>query len=315
MTSETSQYLKVIARLRGPLWLTWAGMTAERAARALWPLWSIIIAVLAALMLGWHESFPIEAVWGIAVLSAISALYFLIRGFVLFRLPDRMEAMVQLDISLAGRPIQALMDSQAIGPSDEASVAVWRVHQSRMAELIANAKAVKPKVRLAAHDPFALRYVATLLFGVAVLFGSLWRVGTVTEIVQNDRAVISGPVWEGWIEPPAYTGKPSLYLNDQDGQIDVPEGSRISLRLYGEIGALTVAETGSQRIEGTGSAADPEQDFIALTSGTLEIAGLNGRLWDIAVTPDTQPRVEVVGAAERGADGVMSLPFVASDDY
>jgi uncharacterized protein (TIGR02302 family) len=315
MTSETSQYLKVIARLRGPLWLTWAGMTAERAARALWPLWSIIIAVLAALMLGWHESFPIEAVWGIAVLSAISALYFLIRGFVLFRLPDRMEAMVQLDISLAGRPIQALMDSQAIGPSDEASVAVWRVHQSRMAELIANAKAVKPKVRLAAHDPFALRYVATLLFGVAVLFGSLWRVGTVTEIVQNDRAVISGPVWEGWIEPPAYTGKPSLYLNDQDGQIDVPEGSRISLRLYGEIGALTVAETVSQRIEGTGSAADPEQDFIALTSGTLEIAGLNGRLWDIAVTPDTQPRVEVVGAAERGADGVMSLPFVASDDY
>lgn len=315
MTSEKSQYLKVIARLRGPLWLTWAGMTAERVARALWPLWSIIIAVLAALMLGWHESFPIEAVWGIAVLSAISALYFLIRGFMLFRLPNRMEAMVRLDNSLAGRPIQALMDSQAIGPSDEASVAVWRVHQSRKAALIANAKAVKPKVRLAARDPFALRYVATLLFGVAVLFGSLWRVGTVTEIVQNDSVVISGPVWEGWIEPPAYTGKPSLYLNDQDGQIDVPEGSRISLRLYGEIGALTVAETVSQRIEGTGSAADPEQDFIALTSGTLEISGLNGRLWDIAVTPDTQPRVEVVGAAERGADGVMSLPFVASDDY
>ena len=142
MGPETSQYSKVIARLRGPLWMTWAGMTAERAARALWPLWSIIIAVLAVLMLGWHESFLIEAVWGIAVLSAISGLYFLIRGFMLFRLPNRMEAMARLDSSLAGRPIQALMDTQAIGPSDEASAVVWRVHQSRMAARTADAKAV-----------------------------------------------------------------------------------------------------------------------------------------------------------------------------
>lgn len=315
MSSETSQHSKVIARLRGPVWLTWAGMAAERAARALWPLWSIVIAVLGALMLGWHESFPIEAVWGIAVLSAIAAIYFLIRGFIVFRLPSRTDALARLDASLAGRPIQALLDEQAIGPTDEASAAVWRAHQTRMAARTVGAKAVKPKVRLATRDPFALRYVAALLLGVAVLFGSLWRVASVTEIAQTNSGVITGPVWEGWIEPPAYTGKPSLYLNDQDGQIEVPEGSRISLRLYGEVGALTVAETISQRVEGTGSAADPEQDFIAQASGTLEIAGPNGRSWDIAVTPDTVPRVEVLGAPERSADGVMSLPFTASDDY
>ena len=315
MSTEPSQHSKVIARLRVPLWLTWVGMTAERAARALWPLWSIAIAVLAALMLGWHETFPIELVWGVAVLASIAALYFLLRGFIKFRLPSRMDALARLDGSLKGRPIQALIDSQAIGPEDEASAAVWRVHQARMAERAAQAKAVQPKVRLAAKDPFALRYVAALLLGVALLFGSLWRVGTVTEIAQGASELASGPVWEGWVEPPVYTGKPSLYLNDQDGQFEVPEGSRVSLRLYGEIGALTVAETISQRIEGTGSAADPEQNFIALTDGTLEIAGPNGRSWDISVTPDTAPRVEVTGAPERGADGVMSLPFAASDDY
>ena len=184
-----------------------------------------------------------------------------------------------------------------------------------MAARTADAKAVKPKVRLAARDPFALRYVAALLFGVAVLFGSLWRVGTVTEIAQNDGAVMSGPVWEGWIEPPAYTGKPSLYLNDQDGQIDVPEGSRISLRLYGEIGALTVAETVSQRIEGTGSAADPDR---ISSHSQVEHWKLPGRMGDFGILRSRLTRsraLKLVGAAERGADGVMSLPFVASDDY
>ena len=315
MTSEKSPHSKVITRLRGPLWLSWAGMTAERAARALWPLWSLVIAVLAALMLGWHESFPIEAVWGIAVLSTIAALYFLVRGFIKFRLPHRIEALARLDGSLEGRPIQALIDSQVIGPEDEASAAVWRAHQARMAKRAEQAKAVKPQVRLATRDPFALRYVAVLLLGVALLFGSLWRVASVTEITQNNAGLASGPVWEGWIEPPAYTGKPSLYLNDQNGRIEVPEGSQISIRLYGEIGALTVAETISRRLDNTGSVADPEQSFVARSSGSLDIAGPNGRSWDISVTPDIAPSVEVTGSPERGADGVMNLPFAASDDY
>jgi uncharacterized protein (TIGR02302 family) len=315
MTQDTSQQSRTLARLRGPLLLTWLGMIAERSARALWPLWSLVIAVLGALMLGWHETFPIEAVWGLAVLSCIAALVFLVRGFIKFRLPSRIEALARLDASLKGRPIQALMDSQAIGPQDDASAAVWRAHQARMAERASGAKAVRPRVRLAARDPFALRYVAALLLGVALLFGSLWRVGTVGEIAQGGTDLASGPVWEGWVEPPAYTGKPSLYLSDQDGQFEVPEGSRISLRLYGEIGALTVSETVSARLQDMGSVADPEQSFLAQKSGTLDVAGPNGASWDITVVSDGAPRVEVTGAVERGANGMMSLPFAASDDY
>ena len=315
MRSEQSKQNTTLARLRVPLLLTWAGMTAERAARALWPLWSLIIALLGALMLGWHETFAIEAVWSIAVLSAIAGTYFLLRGFIKFRLPSRAEALARLDSSLKGRPIQSLMDSQAIGPEDEASAAVWRAHQARMAERAALAKPVKPQVRLAARDPFALRHVAILLFGIALLFGSLWRVASVTEIAQGGSDLALGPVWEGWVEPPTYTGKPSRYLNDQGDTFSVPEGSRISLRLYGEIGALTVAETLSERLDNTGSAADAEQDFFAKSSGTLKIAGPNGRSWDITVIADKRPMVEVSDQPERSADGGMSLPFKASDDY
>lgn len=315
MRSEQSKQNTTLARLRVPLLLTWAGMTAERAARALWPLWSLIIALLGALMLGWHETFAIEAVWSIAVLSAIAGTYFLLCGFIKFRLPRRTEALARLDSSLKGRPIQSLMDSQAIGPEDEASAAVWRAHQARMAERAALAKPVKPQVRLAARDPFALRHVAILLFGIALLFGSLWRVASVTEIAQGGSDLALGPVWEGWVEPPTYTGKPSRYLNDQGDTFSVPEGSRISLRLYGEIGALTVAETLSERLDNTGSAADAEQDFFAKSSGTLKIAGPNGRSWDITVIADKRPMVEVSDQPERSADGGMSLPFKAWDDY
>ncbi|MEN8892375.1 TIGR02302 family protein [Planktotalea arctica] len=315
MASDRPRHSKTLARLRVPLALTWLGISAERAARALWPLWSLIIAVLGTLMLGLHDAFAIEAVWALAVISCSAGVYFLLRGFQKFRLPSRLDALARLDASLPGRPIQALMDSQAIGPQDAASAAVWHAHQERMASRASLARAVKPQVRLAAGDPFALRYVAALLLGVALLFGSLWRVATVTDIAQGNTGLAGGPVWEGWVEPPAYTGKPSLYLSDQEGRFEVPEGSRISLRLYGEIGALTVAETLSGRVEETGSAADPEQNFIASKSGTLEVAGPNGRIWQIAVTPDSAPRVEVTGAPERSAEGLMSLPFEASDDY
>ncbi|MEM9580397.1 MAG: TIGR02302 family protein [Pseudomonadota bacterium] len=317
MAGRTQLKPEVLPRLRGALVLTWIGLTAERAARTLWPLWTVVIAVLGALMLGLHDLLPLEVTWALAVLSWLAALVFLWRGFRLFRLPRREDALARLDASLPGRPIQALMDEQAIGPSDPASAAVWATHQKRMAQRASQAKAVKPDLKLAGRDPFALRYVAVLLFGIAMIFGSLWRVASVTELTPGgvNTAVSAGPVWEGWIEPPIYTGKPSLYLSDLNGVVEVPEGSRISLRLYGEIGALTVGETVSKRTEVTGSAADPEQSFDALQSGTLDIAGPGGRSWDIKVIADMPPMAEVIGVPERAVDGTMTLPFRASDDY
>ena len=53
----------------------------------------------------------------------------------------------------------------------------------------------------------------------------------------------TGPAWEGWLQPPAYTGKPTLYLADQvDEALILPVGTKISLRFYGEPGTLILAE-------------------------------------------------------------------------
>ena len=116
--------------------------------------------------------------------------------------------------------------------------------------------------------------------------------------------------------PPGYTGKPTLYLNDiPPGPLPVPQGSEIALRLYGDVGALTVAETVSGRTEDVGAASDPQQQFIVTQSGDISIEGENGASWAINVIEDQAPFVELTGPIEADALGEMSQPFRAEDDY
>ncbi|WP_253913356.1 TIGR02302 family protein [Pseudoruegeria sp. HB172150] len=319
MTLERTTSNDALTRLRWPLLLTRWGMVAERVTRAFWPFWSVVLLVLAALMLGLHESLPLEIVWGgfvVAVLAALGSLYWGIRRF---HWPHADEAMDRLDRTLPGRPITALADTQAIGGEDAASQAVWKAHLARMAERAASARAVEPDLRISARDPYALRYVAVLFFAVALLFGSFLRVTTVTEMTPGlggTGAVAAGPSWEGWIEPPAYTGKPSLYLNDiPPGDFAVPEASRVTLRLYGDAGDLTVAETVSGRTEGLQSAADPSQTFEIHQPGTIRIDGPGGAEWKVDVIGDTPPVVAALGEPERGLGGEMRQNFRVEDDY
>ena len=301
--------------LRWPLRLTWAGMFAERVAFALWPLMSVVLIVLAVLMLGLHEVVTVEVFWVCLVLAALGILCTF--GFALyrFRLPSLQDAVERLDASLPGRPIQALTDTQAIGASDEASTAVWRAHQQRMAVQVETAKAVPANVRIAQRDPYALRYLAVIFFAIALLFGSIWRVGTVTQVGTPTDTLATGPVWEGWIDPPRYTGRPTLYLNDQpEGNLGVPEGSLITLRLYGEVGALTLSETVSGRTQ-VPPASDSAHDFTILQDGEISISGPNGRTWAVNVVPDTAPIVSIWEDPDSDALGVMTLPFSAGDDY
>ena len=301
--------------LRWPLRFTWLGMCFERAAYALWPLLSVVFLVLAVLMFGLHEVLPLEIFWGGASFATIAGATALGYALYKFRVPSKIDAIARLDQSLPGRPIQALTDTQAIGATDAASAAVWAAHQTSMIVKVKAAKAVPAYVRLASRDPFALRYVAVIFFAVALIFGSVLRVGTVGAVALPDDELSSGPVWEGWIDPPRYTGRPTLYLNDQpEGALFVPEGSLITLRLYGEVGALALSETVSGRTL-FASASSTAHDFKVIQDGELSIDGPNGRNWSVSVVPDIPPIVATLEGIDSDALGVMTLPFSAGDDY
>ena len=299
------------------MWLTWAGFLAERLTHAFWPLWSFLFIGFAALLLGLHDLVPIEVAWGAAVLLVAGVIGALGWGLRTVRLPTGREAKERLDRTLPGSPIAAIEDTMAIGSGDRAAEAVWNEHVARMAIVVQDAQAVGPNLRIADRDPFALRYVAVLFFVIAALFGSALRIASVAEIAPDGNGSLAmDPSWEGWIEPPAYTGKPSLYLNDiRQAGISVPESSQVTLRFYGEAGALTVAETVSGRSGQPGSAADPAQSFRVMRSGTLAIEGPGGSSWRIEVLDDRPPLIETLGEPARGLTGEMRQAFQATDDY
>ncbi|MDB6452447.1 DUF4175 domain-containing protein [Falsirhodobacter sp. 20TX0035] len=302
-----------LRRLRWPIRLTLAGLWAERLSRSFWPLWTIALITFATLAFGVQDRLPLEVVWGWMVVIVVGGLALLVRGLRRFRIPRRAEAVARLDASLPGQPIASLTDTQAVGSTDPASAAVWEAHRRRMAQRAEGARPVAPNPDLARRDPFALRYVALTALVVALLFGSVWRVATVAGLPGGSVAA-TGPMWEGWIQPPAHTGKPALYLNDLNGPITVPVGSRVLLRLYGGVGDLTVAETVSARTEAA-TASAPQQEFEIRQSGVLTVSGDGGREWPVTATPDTPPTVSGTGDLTREADGKMRLPFQAADDY
>ncbi|KAF0114129.1 MAG: hypothetical protein FD150_1712 [Rhodobacteraceae bacterium] len=326
MTGSKPQVpLKSLVR---PVRLTLAGLWAERLARAFWPLWSLALVTLAALAFGLQDLGPLHYAQAAGAVVGIFALILLAVGVKRFRKPTALDALDRLDATMPGRPIAALTDTQVIGTKDPASLAVWQAHQDRMAARAAGARPVQPDLRLSSRDRFSLRYVALTAFVMAALFGSFWKATSVTGLTPGAAlATPGGPSWEAWAQPPAYTGKPSLYLNDiTDPALDLPTGTRLQIRLYGPEGSLTVAQTVADvpppaaETEATPAAAVPNgmkgvHDLTVTRSGELAIDGPNGREWQVTAIPDAAPLVEVTGTMTREADGRFKQDFKASDDY
>ncbi|MEJ6391015.1 DUF4175 domain-containing protein [Gymnodinialimonas ulvae] len=299
-----------------PLRLTRLGMVAERAVRAFWPVWTLIFIVLAAAAFGAGSLLPATWLWPVAGGIGLITLGFFVRGLRLYRHPSRDDAIARLDATMPGRPITSLMDTPAVGGTDPASRSVWATHVRRMAERAATARAPEPDLRLSARDPYALRYIGATALAMALLFGAFSRVGEVGDVPlgAGPATASSGPSWEGWVEPPLYTGLPSLYLNEitADG-FEAPLGSEITLRAYGAPGAITLRTD-------VGPMPDPDPDAYAQTvvmeqGGILAVDGPGGREWLVSVRPDQPPSVALEGEVEGEPPGAMEFSFTASDDY
>ncbi|MCB1331836.1 MAG: DUF4175 family protein, partial [Maritimibacter sp.] len=300
-------------RLRWPLRLTRAGMVVEHLARAYWPFLTATMALAAVLLSGGLARWPGWLSTGLVAGFGLAVLVTLVLGIRRYRPVSREAALARLDATLIGAPIAALGDVQAIGAGDAASRAVWEAHRARAAARLDAVRAVPPKPRLAGADPYALRLIAATALATALLFGAGTHRGDLAALIPGSaEAAIAETSWEGWIEPPAYTGLPTLYLSDQPpGALAVPTGALVTLRLYGRVDALTITESYSD------PAALPEEPqptraFKIDGDGAIEIGDDR---WEIAAIPDAAPAIEVAGELTRTLDGEMRLPFAATDDY
>lgn len=317
MTDKTSLPRPTLQRLIWPLRLTRLGIGAERAVRAFWPFWTILLLSIAALAFGIADALVAPAFAGVLGFAGLALIWALVHGLRRFRIPAQAEAMDRLDRTMPGRPLTALIDHPAVGENDAQTLAVWQAHRERMAECAAAARPPRPDLRLHDRDPYALRFVAATAFAMALLFGTVWRVADVSDAVAGAPQLpgTAGPSWEGWVEPPLYTGLPSLYLNDIVAEeFEAPAGSRITLRLYGDPGDIAI----SHSLTGESAPEDPDslsRQIVLEQSGDLEINGGETRAWSIAMLPDRAPAVDLAEPVTGVPPGSVSLTYAAEDDY
>ncbi|WP_265500203.1 DUF4175 domain-containing protein [Paracoccus beibuensis] len=298
-------------RVTRALRLTRWGMAWERAARAFWPLVTLLAVGFAALALGAVSAAPgavlpwLAGLWLLAVVIAAGW------GGWRFRRVRPSEALERLDRTLPGRPLSALRDRAAIGGEG----ALWQAHLAQMQDAALAARAVRPDADLARRDPYALRLAGMVALVMALIFGGAGQMGQGVRAIAATMtppgagvAVPSGPAWEGWAEPPAYTRRPTIYLNAlADGEVlELPKGSAVSFRLYGG-DAEVVQDIGSPTGRDVTAPA-----FTAEQTGVIEVAG---RRFDVTVLPDAAPVIRAGAAPTRRADGRMIQDFSAVDDH
>ena len=123
-----------LRQIETPLRLTLAGLWAERIVRAFWPLWTLAIALLAALSFGLQDHLPLESLWFGAVAAVGGLAWALAHGLRRFRKPIRTEALARLDSRLPGQPLRPCAtrrpSAPGIRPRRRSGRRIWRAWPS-----------------------------------------------------------------------------------------------------------------------------------------------------------------------------------------
>ena len=297
--------------------LAWEGLWPR-----LMPLVSVVALFVAAAHLDlfggldpWiHTGILAALAVGLAALG-----WLLLRGF---RWPARDSAIRRLerDSGVAHRPLVAVQDQLAAGESDPMAAALWQAHRRRESKRLSDLANKPPRPGLALLDTWALRVVPLLALVVALVIAGGWRSDRMAAAFIPAFPPPPPVVANLWIAPPAYTGKPPIYLDmaEHDKLLRVPVGSKIAgfvddvrgrhppkLSVDGKSVEFNTVGKGKYQIEQT------------ITSGSeiaLEARGDRQARWKLHVIPDLPPTIEFSRAI--GVDKWSTkAEYMAGDDF
>lgn len=318
---------------------TRVSMMVERGWPLLLPLVIVASLFLSISWLGLFSRLPDMARIGLIAAVAIAALAALY-PLRFFRLPGAAEIDRRIEAAnqLLHSPVLVQTDRHS-GRESSFSQALWREHQKRMAGKLDNLGADLPRTRVPERDPWGLRAVAALLLVTAFAFSFGPTGGRISDGFNAHGARdIVPPRIDAWVTPPAYTGKPPIFLTADANQaiptFTVPEGSDVSLRVTGGSGEETLGyadKNGNARVidpaapqaaaKPAASPATPSkvrQFTSKLTGdGTLTLTSGEEQLgrWAFAVISDKPPQIRFVGEPKRAANGAFELNYQIDDDY
>jgi uncharacterized protein (TIGR02302 family) len=308
----------------------------------LWPrLLPLLLIAALFLMLSWFGLW--RAVPDIARFLLLAGFVVVAAGAALFaarvRVPDRTEALARVERATGTphRPATAYNDKLASAPDEPAARALWAAHRRRILASLDRLRAGWPMPGVARRDPFAFRFLAVLLLAVAFLFAGRERFERVVEAFQGPApaAAIAARI-DAWATPPAYTGRPPIFLTGERGRasgstIRVPEGSTVTVRVAGrlDIAVVSADATGTETdvpaltpVSGTmtpdGPVDGPTEYRVELaTSGSVAVrrGGTDVHSWNFSVDPDMAPQIAFEGTPGATQTGSFRLAYKMSDDY
>lgn len=175
------------------------------------------------------------------------------------RLPARRDALARLDRDSGDRhrPITSSQDILSDTAADPATRALWDLHRRRLDAAVARVRVAAPSPRLVNRDRYAVRAAALLLVVAAAFVAGPDRAGRVAAAFdwRGTGAPGAGFRLDGWIDPPAYTGRPPVLLTGAAADasfgdpgkaraVAAPVNSAIVVRWSGE-GRVEVATEGA----------------------------------------------------------------------
>ena len=301
-----------------------AALLWERVWPALWPA-SAILGVFVAAGLFDLYSYMQWQFHTLLLLGAFSAAgYYLYKNFEHFVAPNWEDGArrVERDSTLEHRPITEQRDRIAAGVGDAYAEALWRAHVRAMLARIGKLRVNLPSPKLGERDPYYLRYAVVLLLvvGVAVA-GSQWR-SRIAFALSPDAGSDSGSAaLDAWINPPAYTGLPPIYLqqNQMGKTISVPQGSELVIRVHrSSVTPDIYLSPGSGTKPAVSGSGDEYAASTILRGDGRFVTRTGGRSlgnWTIHAIPDGPPQIAFAKPLETTERGALKISFTAGDDY
>jgi uncharacterized protein (TIGR02302 family) len=349
MTDQTPERLahratRIADRLQRLTRRARAVLTWER----VWPVLAATLVVASVFVtVSWLGLWMHVPAWARIIGVLVFAVAFVASLVPLFRLerPGWAEALARIDRDTGAphRPATALTDELAISRSDPGTRALWDAHRARILDAAERLTVAPPQPRLAARDPWALRFAALFaLIGAGFLAGQERQIRLAAAFDwASPAAALAATRLDGWIDPPGYTQFPPVLLDlrrNDDGtprqaSVRVPTHATVVIRSSGRepldvqtMGAIEVkepaADAGAARanappaVQPPGPAAQEKQwsivgdGMIVLRQGGRETTTIT-----VSAIPDAPPTVELDGEPQANARGSLTLSYHMADDY
>ena len=300
---------KAEPRRAGPRRLEWwrraarVVLWAEFLARAAWPAAAIVAGTAGVALLGLIPAGILApSLFLLVALAALGA-----SGAASWQRerrpsPSDAERRLERDSGLAHRPFMVLRDRPA---AIAGAAGLWHLHAARAEAALKRLRLSAPAPGLPARDPYALRFLAVLVLAAGVIAAGDDALPRLRQSFLPSFGVPGGvPVTvQAWVEPPAYTGLPPIFLPRQGGAIQVPTGAKLTISVTG----------GSFRPRLSGAAASGKFRVLSGGSGgggSWQATAVLRQTGPLRITPPVRPaRAMGCGrAGQRSADGELVRP-------